>query len=92
MTRHLGEEGWAELRPTDLRDIHFCKNGGATKQPVMDEVIPTLPTDRLWASGTMAYRPQLDPDVRPSTHTEIDVQWSALAVDSIRLKRAARRI
>jgi 2-polyprenyl-3-methyl-5-hydroxy-6-metoxy-1,4-benzoquinol methylase len=92
VTRHLGEEGWMALQATDLRDIHFRKEGGPPIEPVLDEVIPTLPRDKVWASGTMTYRPQLDPDARPSTHTEIDVEWSAVAVDSICLKRVARRI
>jgi hypothetical protein len=60
--------------------------------PVEDEVIPNLPPEGSWAAGTMTYRPRFIPDARPSTHTEIDVTWSTIGVDNVRLHRTSRRI
>lgn len=96
LTRHLGEEHWAELRATDFQDIHFCKAGaGNPPPPVTDEIIPLpLPqTDKSRASGTMTYRPAIPiEDSKPSTYLEVDVAWEAPSVDAIRLERKARRI
>jgi hypothetical protein len=40
----------------------------------------------------MTYRPHSTPDPRPSTHTEIDLTWNTMGVDTVRLSRTARRI
>jgi hypothetical protein len=93
LSRHWGEEAWPELRPTDFQDVHFQKRGGqATLTPIQDEAIPNLPPGDCWATGTMTYRPHLTPDPRPSTHTEIDLTWTTVGVDGLRLNRSARRI
>ena len=92
LNRHLGEEAWKQLLPSDLQDIHFQKKGGEPVAPIEDEVIPNLPGGDCWASGSMTYRPRLAPDSRPSTHTEIDLTWATVGVDNIRLNRQSRRI
>jgi len=94
LSRHLGEEAWQALLPSDFHDVHFRKRGGtSTVPPVDDESIPSLPsTGPGWACGTATYRPHLPVDPRPSTHVEVDVTWTATGVDSVRLERTARRI
>jgi len=93
LTRHLGEAAWPRMRPEDLLDIHFRKQEDlAPISPVMDEQIPNFPGGPGWASGTSTYRPNLTDDSRPSTHTEVDVTWTALAVDSVRIQRVANRV
>jgi len=93
VSRHLGEAAWPELQPRDLHDVHFRKRGGV---PVLDRVdderIPSLPYGTGWASGTTTYRPTLTHDPRPSTHLEIDVAWTTVGVDGVRLERNARRV
>ena len=92
LNRHLGEEGWCALLPTDLHDVHFQKAGGRRAPAVEDEIIPNLPQTSEWASGTMTYRPEMPADSRPSTFLEVDVRWTTCGVDGIRLNRTARRI
>jgi hypothetical protein len=94
LSRHLGEEAWQALSPTDFHDVHFQKHGGTQcVMAVEDECMPSLPNPgEGWASGTATYRPHLRPDPRPSTHVEVDVAWTALGVDLVRLERTTRRI
>jgi hypothetical protein len=94
LSRHLGGEGWRELQPGDLHDVHFQKAGGTRSlEPVEDECLPNCPSDGDGcAFGTSTYRPHLPPDPRPSSHVEVDVTWKALDVDIVRLERIARRI
>jgi hypothetical protein len=93
VSRHLGEEAWRDLQPSDLHDVHLRKRGGPAPLPVVhDECLPNLPHGRSWASGAATYRPTLTDDTRPSTHLEVDVQWRTVGVDNVRLEREARRI
>jgi SAM-dependent methyltransferase len=92
LNRHLAEDGWRDLLPTDLHDVHFQKAGGRRASAVEDEIIPNLPQKSEWASGTMSYRPEMQADPRPSTFLEVDVRWATSGVDGIRLNRTARRI
>ncbi|MBW8320529.1 MAG: hypothetical protein K0M49_14740 [Arenimonas sp.] len=90
--RHLGEEGWRDLRPTDLDDVHFRKSGSpAIVHPVLDEKIPNVAERPRYASGSATYRPILTKDNRPSTHQEIDVGWTA-SVSDIYITRSTRRV
>ena len=92
--RHLGEAGWRDVQPTDLHDVHFRKRGGVVDDsPIDDERLTTLTPGMPVASGTQTYRPAIDPnEARPSTHIEVDVHWTTNGVDSVRLKRHARRV
>jgi hypothetical protein len=92
LNRHLGEEAWRQLLPTDLHDVHFQKAGGRRAPAVEDEILPNLQQQGGWASGTMTYRPEMPADPRPSTFVEVDVRWTTTGVDGIRLNRTARRI
>ncbi len=92
LNRHLGEEVWREMLPTDFHDIQFCKAGGERPAPVQDEIIPNLPASICWASGAMTYRPQMPHDPRPSTYLEVDTKWTAMGVDVVRLDRTMQRI
>ncbi len=93
LNRHLGEEGWRELVPEDFHDVHFWKRGGVRRPSVIDdEVVPSLSHGGTLATGTMSYRSEIPPDARPSTHMEIDIAWTATGVDTIQVRRNARRI
>lgn len=92
LNRHLGEEAWKEMLPTDLHDVHFQKSGGSQLPSIEEELLANMPRGEAWASGSMTYRPEIPPDPRPSTHIEIDTTWTALAADSVRLERRVRRI
>jgi hypothetical protein len=93
LSRHLGEEAWPDMLPTDLQDVHFCKTGRIlVPQPVGGEEIPNLPGGDCLVGGTMTYRPTPIDDPRPATHIEIDVAWQSVGADGVRLRRSARRI
>lgn len=91
--RHLAKEGWTQLLPTDLEDIHFRKKGAAFS-PIFinDELIPNLPTNKIIASGKTCYRPNIPLEESASSYSEVDVSWQAHGVDMVRLKRVAKRI
>jgi hypothetical protein len=92
--RHLGEDAWRELQPTDLHDVHFRKSGGTRPiATVDDEQIPSLAGGPCLASGTVEYRVSVDPhESRPSTHLDVAVRWTTSGVDAVRVERTARRI
>lgn len=91
--RHLAREGWKQLIPADLEDIHFRKSGGAElAPPANDERIPNLLACKSLASGTTSYRPTIPSGESASSYTEVDVAWHALGVDAVRLERVAQRI
>lgn len=93
LNRHLGEAEWRLMRPTDLEDVHFRKSGGDTRVvPVENEAIPNMNAAGTVASGSTTYRPEISEDRRPSTHTEIDVHWTAFKNGDVRLHRSARRV
>lgn len=95
VSRHLAEEHWPALQPTDLTDIHFFKTAGADRPSpavINDEIIPNLPQNGIWAKGSASYSPFIYPDEgKVSTRTEVDITWTTLAIDTIRLERTARR-
>lgn len=91
--RHLAREGWKQLIPADLEDIHFRKNGGSKLPPhARDECIPNLIAGRSLASGTTSYRPTILSGESASSYTEVEVSWHALGADTVRLERVAKRI
>lgn len=93
LNRHLGEAEWRSMRPTDLEDVHFRKAGGDTRiVAVENEAIPNLNTAGTVASGSATYCPEITDDRRPSTHTEIDIHWTAFKSGDVRLQRTARRV
>jgi len=91
--RHFGDEGWRDLRPSDFHDVHFWKPG-PDEPPgrVEDEILPNLAHGATVATGTMTFRPAAVPASPNSTYVEVDVHWTATGVDTIRLKRIARRV
>lgn len=90
--RHLGEEGWRDLRPSDFDDVHFRKSGGVQPLPMIDnEKIPNVPERPTYATGTTTYRPVMATDSRPSTHQEIDVTWTA-SVSDVYVTRSVKRV
>lgn len=91
--QHLAREGWKQLLPSDLEDIHFRKNGGAElPSTAKDERIPNLVAGKSLATGTTSYRPAIPSGESASSYTEVDVSWHALGVDAVRLERVAQRI
>lgn len=91
LNRHLGEDGWRELQPGDLRHVHFRKGDGNTKA-IQNEIVPTRSIQRSWASGVTSYRAELPADSRPSSHLEVDVKWHTSGTTNARLEREVRRI
>jgi len=95
ISQHLAENAWSLLQPTDLTNVHFFKSTGSeisVPAPINHERIPNLPTGKMRAEGTMSYSSYVNPrEKRPSTRTEVELKWRALAVDTVRLKRKVRR-
>jgi hypothetical protein len=91
LSRHLGEDHWSKLQPTDLQDVHFQKGGAAPSPALDDEHLPNLPAAASRASGSMTYDTQVSNDRRPSTHLSVELAWHSVGTDAIHLERTARR-
>lgn len=92
--RHIAREGWQQLIPSDLEDIHFQKKEGDKAKPkyLLDEKIPNLSSNNFLASGSTSYRPQIPLNDFRSSFTIVEVSWRAIKVDAVSLERVSKRI
>ncbi|CAN5376625.1 hypothetical protein BH10PSE1_BH10PSE1_11230 [soil metagenome] len=91
---HFGED-WRELEPDDLTDTHWRKAGNESvsriDQAVSDELFPNLVPSSGKAAGRGFYQPAVSHDTRPASYASVELNWTSVGPDAVRVHRTATR-
>lgn len=88
--KHVADEYWEKMTPSDLEDIHFQK-GASVNIPIDNEISKNLIPEKTWAFGKTSYRTATS-DEECATYTEVDVQWKSIGVNALQIERSSHRI